>query len=388
MQSKEQLELDAATCAKALLEDPGWARAKEDIELALWLARRAAKSQLIARCIDPQTGAPKPNSLLRQRHPRVPVPGWTGLLEATYGLIEEGLEATGSPFSAWDWHDAKSKFGTLRLSGGPMPPDQAACFASAQRAGIDPYELGQTQKASDHATELAKSKLSAELAAMGLSGFIEINQYGRLSLTEADSAKAHELFESHPQINARIFEALVELAENITNHLCESCGKPGKTVGGGWISTCCESCTAKKTAPQTIPAPAMPIAHLALESLRRAIWIAVGSRLPGGQQDPEQTAAAAEALAPIALLAAHGLDIEAPLPQGASMVEYAHSLPEFVWLEKLGIDLLSHRGSDGRTPIERLFYSDPEKGSFAERWLISRANTAPTQPDAAPRKTL
>ena len=36
-------------------------------------------------------------------------------------------------------------------------------------------------------------------------------------------------------------DGLVSLAESMSACTCETCGSPGKTVGGGWLTTLCES---------------------------------------------------------------------------------------------------------------------------------------------------
>jgi len=33
---------------------------------------------------------------------------------------------------------------------------------------------------------------------------------------------------------------VVYLAENLSSHMCEECGAPGKRVGGGWVKTLCD----------------------------------------------------------------------------------------------------------------------------------------------------
>jgi hypothetical protein len=39
---------------------------------------------------------------------------------------------------------------------------------------------------------------------------------------------------------------MVSLAESMTGVTCEGCGNPGKSRGGGWIHTYCESCEEKR----------------------------------------------------------------------------------------------------------------------------------------------
>ncbi len=38
------------------------------------------------------------------------------------------------------------------------------------------------------------------------------------------------------------FYALIDEAENKSEKTCESCGKPGKLGGKGWVSVACEEC--------------------------------------------------------------------------------------------------------------------------------------------------
>ena len=35
---------------------------------------------------------------------------------------------------------------------------------------------------------------------------------------------------------------VIAMAEAVSSVTCERCGKPGKSAGGGWISTLCEGC--------------------------------------------------------------------------------------------------------------------------------------------------
>ena len=35
---------------------------------------------------------------------------------------------------------------------------------------------------------------------------------------------------------------VIAMAEAVSSVTCERCGKPGKSTGGGWISTLCEGC--------------------------------------------------------------------------------------------------------------------------------------------------
>lgn len=371
MHNKTELKQDAVRVAETLMAAPEWADAKAEIELSIWLALRAAESPFIENRIDANIGCPAKNALPRQRHALVPTFGWTGLLNLAYGLIEEEMEKTKSPFSAWIWHDAKSKFGTLRLSGGPMTPADAACFNAAQASGIDLYEI----RSSKQIDPIAHALANAEISMMGFSDALELDPHGRLSLSALDQDKATELYDASSQINCRILEGIVELAESLSDRLCETCGRPGMSMGSGWISTCCARCSQKMGNPQNAaatPAPTMPIAQFALEALNMCIWRAFGSKCPRGQSNPQQTAQAAEALAPIARLAIHGIDLAAPLPQGACMIEYMRSLPELVWLDGFGIDPLAHLAPDGKTPIARLLETSPSQGSSAEHWLISR----------------
>jgi len=37
-----------------------------------------------------------------------------------------------------------------------------------------------------------------------------------------------------------IIDGMVRMAEGMSSCTCEECGKPGKTVGGGWIRTLCD----------------------------------------------------------------------------------------------------------------------------------------------------
>lgn len=378
MSNKTYLEHDACRAAQALLAHPDWADAQGEIELALFLARRAAESPFLPNRIDAATACPLDGQLSRQRHALAPTYGWTGLLSLAFGLIEEEMEKTKSPFSAWFWQDAKTKFGTLRLSGGPMTPTDAACFNAAQAAGIDLYEVRRSKQIDPVAHALA----NAEISIMGFSDPIEIDEYGQLSLSELDQTKAPALYDASIKIDCRILDGIVELAEDISGCLCETCGRPGISMDSGWISTCCSTCSQKTGNSQDAkptPAPAMPIAQLALEALSMSIWRAFGSKRPRGHFDPDQTAQAADALIPIARLAIHGLNPAAILPQGACMIEYMRSLPELVWLESFGFDPLSHQLPDGQTPIARLLERSPSEGSAAERWLISRAAAHPPQ---------
>lgn len=38
---------------------------------------------------------------------------------------------------------------------------------------------------------------------------------------------------------------LIDEAERKSAEICEACGKPGKTRGGGWITTLCDECAKK-----------------------------------------------------------------------------------------------------------------------------------------------
>ncbi len=40
-------------------------------------------------------------------------------------------------------------------------------------------------------------------------------------------------------------ESLIKKAEEISYQTCEVCGKPGKPIRGGWITTLCEECKKK-----------------------------------------------------------------------------------------------------------------------------------------------
>lgn len=43
---------------------------------------------------------------------------------------------------------------------------------------------------------------------------------------------------------------VVALAESLSGHLCEECGKPGKSGGSGWISTLCDEHRAARETSQ------------------------------------------------------------------------------------------------------------------------------------------
>lgn len=43
----------------------------------------------------------------------------------------------------------------------------------------------------------------------------------------------------------------IEMAEALSYNVCEECGNPGKTRGGGWIRTLCDKCVKKDTAYET-----------------------------------------------------------------------------------------------------------------------------------------
>jgi hypothetical protein len=37
-------------------------------------------------------------------------------------------------------------------------------------------------------------------------------------------------------------DGAIAIAEQMSSHICEQCGNPAKTRGGGWIKTECDSC--------------------------------------------------------------------------------------------------------------------------------------------------
>lgn len=41
-------------------------------------------------------------------------------------------------------------------------------------------------------------------------------------------------------------QSLIDEAERKSAETCEKCGKPGKTRGGGWITTLCDECVKEK----------------------------------------------------------------------------------------------------------------------------------------------
>ena len=45
---------------------------------------------------------------------------------------------------------------------------------------------------------------------------------------------------------------LVSMAESMSGVICESCGNPGKSTGGGWIKTVCEAHGGKKEKDENI----------------------------------------------------------------------------------------------------------------------------------------
>lgn len=45
---------------------------------------------------------------------------------------------------------------------------------------------------------------------------------------------------------------LIDAAENESLKTCEMCGEPGERRGGGWISTECDACWAKKQAKEKV----------------------------------------------------------------------------------------------------------------------------------------
>lgn len=52
----------------------------------------------------------------------------------------------------------------------------------------------------------------------------------------------------NPKEGSRINEAIAEMvgdAEELSYKTCESCGKPGKKRGQGWVKTLCDACCAK-----------------------------------------------------------------------------------------------------------------------------------------------
>lgn len=49
---------------------------------------------------------------------------------------------------------------------------------------------------------------------------------------------------------ARYIDGLVSMAEHMSGRTCERCGAPGKTVGGGWLTTLCKTCDGGENAEE------------------------------------------------------------------------------------------------------------------------------------------
>jgi len=39
-----------------------------------------------------------------------------------------------------------------------------------------------------------------------------------------------------------VMEAIISFAEDMSAHICEECGHPGRRRNGGWIKTLCDAC--------------------------------------------------------------------------------------------------------------------------------------------------
>ena len=74
-------------------------------------------------------------------------------------------------------------------------------------------------------------------------------KFGTLRFYAEMPPPSPEVTEEEHDIRRGIFEAIIERAENMSDHVCEICGKYGRLMvprQGSWIRTLCSSCAVEQ----------------------------------------------------------------------------------------------------------------------------------------------
>ena len=80
-------------------------------------------------------------------------------------------------------------------------------------------------------------KLKHDLAATGV-------KYGICQIKEKFGGLRFyvDILEPAPEAKVEEFHHLISAAEGESYKICEDCGQPGETRGGGWIKVLCDAC--------------------------------------------------------------------------------------------------------------------------------------------------